>query len=93
MNGTAATWSTWREVASVVVASQNLKKTISVAVIVGTAFFAMNQLGVIMAGRANALVWLKTVVTYLTPLFVSNCGVLSATHRPAAARPTMEVAP
>ena len=92
MNGTAATWSTWRELASVVVASQNLKKTISVALIVGTAFFAMNQLGVIMAGRATALVWLKTALTYLTPLFVSNFGVVSATHPPAAARPTTEVA-
>jgi hypothetical protein len=93
MNGTAATWSNWRELARVVVASQNLKKTISVALIVGTAFFAMNQLGVIMAGRATALVWLKTALTYLTPLFVSNFGVLSATHRPATARPTTEVAP
>ena len=30
-------------------------------VVVGTAFFAMNQLGVILAGRATALVWLKAV--------------------------------
>jgi hypothetical protein len=86
MNGTPATWSTWREVASVVVASQNLRKTISIALIVGTAFFAMNQLGVIMAGRATALIWLKTALTYLTPLFVSNFGILSATRRPAVRR-------
>jgi hypothetical protein len=86
MNGTPATWSTWREVASVVVASQNLRKTVSIALIVGTAFFAMNQLGVILAGRATALVWLKTALTYLTPLFVSNFGLLSATRRPAAQR-------
>jgi hypothetical protein len=83
MNGTVATWSTWRELPSVVVASQNLRKTISIALIVGTAFLAMNQLGVIMAGRATALVWLKSALTYLTPLFVSNFGLLSATRRPA----------
>ena len=49
--------------------------------IVGTAFFAMNQLGVILAGRATALVWVKAALTYLTPLLVSNFGVLSATRR------------
>ena len=53
----------------------------SVALIVGTAFFAMNQLGVILDGRATALVWLKAALTYLTPLLVSNFGVLSATRR------------
>ena len=50
--------------------------------IVGTVFFAMNQLGVILAGRATAVVWLKAALTYLTPLLVSNFGVLSATRRP-----------
>jgi hypothetical protein len=86
MNRAAATWSTRRELVSVVVAVHNLKKTISVALIVGSAFFAMNQLGVILAGHATALVWLKTALTYLTPLFVSNFGVLSATRRPALRR-------
>jgi hypothetical protein len=84
MNRAATTWSTRGELVSVVVASHNLKKTISVALIVGSAFFAMNQLGVILAGHATALVWLKTALTYLTPLFVSNFGVLSATRRACA---------
>jgi hypothetical protein len=61
----------------------NLKRTVSVALIVGTAFFAMNQLGVVLDGRATALVWLKAALTYLTPLLVSNFGVLSATRRRA----------
>jgi len=55
----------------------------SVALIVGTAFFVMNQLGVILDGRATALVWVKAALTYLTPLLVSNFGVLSATRRTA----------
>lgn len=75
MNEAAPTWS------SVVLASHNLKRTVSVALIVGTAFFAMNQLGVILAGHATALVWLKAALTYLTPLVVSNVGVLSATRK------------
>jgi hypothetical protein len=41
----------------------------------------MNQLGVILDGRATALVWVKAALTYLTPLLVSNFGLLSATRR------------
>ena len=58
----------------------------SIALIVGSAFFAMNQLSVIVAGHATAIVWLKAALTYLTPLLVSNFGVLSATR--AARRAT-----
>ena len=65
-----------------VVAPRHLKRTVSVALVVGTAFFTMNQLGVILDGRATALVWLKAALTYLTPLLVSNFGLLSdPTHR------------
>jgi len=90
MNEAAATWSTGRELVLVALAPHHLKRTLSVAMIVGTAFFAMNQLGVILAGDATVLVWLKAVLTYLTPLLVSNFGLLSATRRRAvpAASPT-----
>ena len=85
MDETAPTWSTPRELVSVVLAPQHLKRTVSVALIVGTVFFAMNQLGVILDGRATALVWVKAALTYLTPLLVSNFGLLSATRRPTVA--------
>ena len=78
---TAPTWSTFRELVSVALTPRHLKRTLSVAVVVGTAFFTMNQLGVILDGRATALVWVKAVLTYLTPLLVSNFGLLSATRR------------
>ena len=81
MNESAPTWSTLRELVAVLVAPPHLKRTLSVMVVVGSAFFAMNQLGVILAGRASALVWVKAVLTYLTPLLVSNFGLLSATRR------------
>jgi hypothetical protein len=67
----------------VAVAPQQLKRTVSVMVLVGTAFFAMNQLGIILAGRATALVWVKALLTYLTPFLVSNFGLLSGTRRNA----------
>lgn len=84
MDAPAPTWSTPRELASVALAPRHLKRTVCVAFIVGTTFFAMNQLPVILAGRATALVWLKAALTYLTPLLVSNFGLLSATRRSTA---------
>ena len=80
MNERIETWSTWREAVSVVVAPPHLKRTLSIALSGGSTFFAMNQLSIIVAGRANAIVWLKAALTYLTPLIVSNFGVLSATR-------------
>jgi hypothetical protein len=59
-----------------------VKRTVPIALIVGTVFFAMNQLGVILDGRATAVVWIKAALTYLTPLLVANFGILSATRRP-----------
>ena len=77
----APTWSTFRELVAVALTPRHLKRTLSVALVVGTAFFTMNQLGVILDGRATAVVWVKAVLTYLTPLLVSNFGLLSATRR------------
>ena len=53
MDETASTWSTPRELVQLVLAPQHLKRTVSVALIVGTVFFAMNQLGVILARPRN----------------------------------------
>ena len=72
---------TWREAAAIVLARRNLKRTLTIASIVGSLFFTMNQLGVILAGDAGAVVWLKVAMTYVTPLIVSNLGVLSATRQ------------
>jgi len=79
MNG--STWSTRREAIAVITLRKHLKRTATIASIVGTIFFSMNQLGIVLSGRATALVWLKVALTYLTPLCVSNIGILSATRR------------
>ena len=84
MDEAAPTWSTGRELWQIVLARQHLGRTVVVALTVGTVFFAMNQLDVILDGRATAAVWIKAAVTYLTPLLVSNFGILSATRRQAA---------
>ena len=84
MNEQPAGWSCWPEMASVITAPRNLKRTGCIALIVGSVFFSMNQLSVILAGQATAIVWLKAALTYLTPLLVSNFGILSATRQAAS---------
>ena len=81
MDEAAPTWSTRRELLQVILARQHLRRTVVVALTVGTVFVAMSQLGVILDGRATAAVWIKAALTYLTPLLVSNFGLLSATRR------------
>ena len=81
MNPRENTWRTWREAVTVVLATNNVKRTVYIALIVGSVFFAMNQLGTVVAGQAGTIVWLKAALTYLTPLVVSNVGVLSTTRR------------
>jgi hypothetical protein len=58
-----------------------LRKTIGIAVLVGTVLFAINQLDVVLRGAATSVVWLKVALTYLVPFCVSNTGVLIASRR------------
>ncbi len=77
----APTWSTWRKAPAVVL--HHLRRTVTIALVVGTVLFCINQLDVVIRGDATALVWLKAALTYAVPLIVSNLGVLTATRRSA----------
>ena len=61
----------------------HLARTAAVAVIVGTILCVINQLDVLLAGRATGSTWLKVALTYLVPFLVSNYGILSATRTSA----------
>ena len=74
-------WSTWREAVRVVLYPRYLRRTVAIAIIVGTVLFAINQLDVVVHGDATTLVWLKSAATYLVPFCVSNAGVLVASRR------------
>ncbi|MFN2505766.1 MAG: nitrate/nitrite transporter NrtS [Acidimicrobiales bacterium] len=76
------TWSVWREAVGVVLYPPHLRSTLSVAVVVGTVLFCINQLDVVLRGDATAVVWFKSALTYVVPFFVSNVGVLVATLAP-----------
>ena len=60
----------------------HLIRTVSVAFVVGTILFAINQLDVVLAGDATTTIWVKTASTYLVPFFVANYGILTASYRP-----------
>jgi hypothetical protein len=77
-----AGWTTWQQALAVVRSPRSLKRSAAIATVVGTVFFAMNQLPFILAGHAGAAIWVKAALTYLTPLAVSNIGMLSATRAP-----------
>ncbi len=74
-------WTTWREAASVVRYRPHLRKTIKVALVVGTIIFSINQLDVVIRHKATLNTYLKGALTYLVPFCVSNYGILVATHR------------
>jgi len=61
----------------------HLRKTITIALFVGTILFSINQLDVVLRGDATPLVWVKSAITYLVPYCVSNAGVLVASRRPS----------
>jgi hypothetical protein len=78
--GTIPTWSTWRQAVRVVWYWPNLKRTLTIALVVGTVLFSINQLDLVVTGRATPAVWIKSAVTYLVPFTTANLGVLVGTR-------------
>jgi hypothetical protein len=75
-------WSGWREALGVVAYRPHLRKTMRIALVVGTVLFCINQLDVVLRGHATTATWVKGAITYLVPFVVSNLGVLVASRRP-----------
>ena len=80
------TWSSWREAVGVVFYWPHLKRTMTIALVVGSVLFCINQLNVVLSGRTTVAVVVKSMVTYLVPFSTANAGVLVAT-RAGAGRP------
>jgi len=75
-------WSRWQEIARVCLHPAHLRKTVTIALLAGTILFFINQVDVVISGRATALVWVKVGLSYLVPFCVSNYGIVVASHRP-----------
>ncbi len=80
-----ATWRRWREVPRLCLCWPSLRSTIAVALVVGTVLFAINQLDVVLAGRADGRLWLKAALTFVVPFLVANYGLLVGANREHAA--------
>jgi hypothetical protein len=73
-------WFAWIEAAWVLTFRPHLKKTLGIAILVGTVFFAMNQLPAVLAGQVTLVVVLKAALSYVVPFCVSNSGLLAASR-------------
>ena len=78
------TWRTWTEIPAVILYRPYLKRTLSVALVVGSVLFAINHLDAVVAGRADWRLLVKALLTYCVPFCVSNWGILTASRRAAS---------
>lgn len=77
---TAPTWTKWYEVFRVIGYPPYLKRTVQIALVIGSILFAINHLDEVVQGRATRAMWIKGAVTFLAPFCVSNLGVLVASR-------------
>ena len=77
----APSWSSPVEALRIVFLRSTMRKTVKIALVVGTILSLINQSAVILDGRANYVTWLRVGANYLVPFCVSSLGFLSATRR------------
>ena len=56
---------------------RHLRRTLTIAVVVGVILTAINQLDVILGGEATAVTAVKAGMNFVVPFIVSNVGLLS----------------
>ena len=56
---------------------EHLRRTVKIALIVGTLLTLINQLDVIVKGDATTITWIKSALNYCVPFIVSNLGLLA----------------
>ena len=58
----------------------HLRRTLRIALLVGIVLTLINQGGVLFAGHATALTWVRCALNFVVPFIVSNLGLLSGRH-------------
>lgn len=64
---------------------EHLRRTVRIALVVGTILTLINQADVILRGDATAITWIKAVLNYCVPFVVSNLGLLAGKRAEADA--------
>ena len=70
---------------------EHLRRTIRIALVVGTLLTLINQLDVILGGDATTLTWVKAGLNYLVPFVVSNLGLLAGKRAEPGDDPAAEL--
>jgi hypothetical protein len=71
---------TVRDALRIVVQPEHLRRTLMIAVVVGTVLTAINHADVIGRGDATTATLVKSALNYLVPFIVSNLGLLVGTR-------------
>ena len=66
-----------REALRICFRREHLRRTVKIALVVGTILTLINQLDVMLKGDATAITWVKTGLNYCVPFIVSNLGLLA----------------
>jgi hypothetical protein len=66
-----------REALRICFRREHLRRTIRIALVVGTILTLINQLDIILKGNTDALTWVKCGLNYCVPFIVSNLGLLA----------------
>jgi hypothetical protein len=69
-----------RDALRIVLQPEHLRRTLTIAVVVGTVLTAINQADVIARGDATTATLVKAALNYLVPFIVSNLGLLVGTR-------------
>ena len=56
---------------------EHLRRTLRIALVVGTILTLINQADVILGGDAKTLTWIKVGLNFCVPFIVSNLGLLA----------------
>jgi hypothetical protein len=74
------------DVLRIVLRREHLRRTLRIALVVGTILTAINQADVIAGGDATLVTWIKTAANFCVPFVVSNLGLLAGKRAEVEAR-------
>lgn len=75
--GHAWTIASVREAIRICMRREHLRRTIRIALVVGTILTLINQADVIVRGEATTITWVKAGLNYCVPFIVANLGLLA----------------
>lgn len=73
-------WRSWPQAMRLVTSPAMLRRTVLIALVVGTILSIVNQAYVVSAGRADSATWMRIGANYVVPFLVSNAGAFAATR-------------